>query len=191
MAGDARASTNRTYRYFRPFFCRSLMLMVTGRKQLRHAMTSQAAASAKGGIGISRTVRHRSCPRPSARHMRAATAACRDVKVTTAYVESRATASTAPVELRIVHSLTVYHKLRSRPWKRFRLGRCHSPVSTLDRSLVLDTSTDLVRLRLSVCCASLTMASTCCHKFESALRGRNAERKGDARRLEAESPKAD
>ena len=79
------------------------MLSVTGRTQPLKDPKLHAAASAKGGTGISGTVTHRSAPLESAKQCLAATAACREVKVTTAYVESRANSSTTRVLLDVAH----------------------------------------------------------------------------------------
>ena len=88
-------SESGTYNECRTSFCLSLILKVTGRTHPRNEDIWKTGASASGGDGISRTVFHRSCPLESAKQCRAATAACRDVNVTTAYEESRTKSSTS------------------------------------------------------------------------------------------------
>lgn len=97
----------RTYTLFRHLFWLPFIDSVTGRQNPRHARMFHAGASAKGGIGISSTFTQRSRPLPSATHCRAAIAACRDVNVTTAYVEFWTTLLTIFPDLEAAHFRTL------------------------------------------------------------------------------------
>ena len=113
------------------------MLNVTGRQQPLHDPRLKTAASANGGDGKSFMLAHRSEPLESAKQCLAAKAACLEVNVTTAYVESREKSSKTSRELILDFKLEMKlkHRLRNGRNVAFKVGIVHLPLLII-RSLM-------------------------------------------------------
>lgn len=138
----------------------------------------QAAASASGGIGSSSSVAQRFVPLPSAKQCRAATAACREVKVTIAKVDSRDRSIASPAVL--VTRFVEYKVLRRIRPIRLQileiLGHFHSPlIAWIPLDFFLEFRVDVGRDGACIAlCVVETMDWTCSHFDSFGLTGEMA-----------------